>query len=335
VGVPAADPHDLLPPPTHDRVDRYVQRWVAGTNGRLYIPLINRLPRYPIPRWPAPPASPPGRRLLDVGCAWGRWMVAAGRAGYVPIGLDVKLDALQAARRVLRHHGLRGHVVAADLAALPFRDAAVDLVFSYSVLQHVPRARAAACVRDVRRVLRPGGTALLEFPLRHGLVNWRHALRRTAPDDDAGSWHVRYYGWRELRRWFAAEFGDARLEVDCYLGIGVRPEDLDLMPLRYRPLVLVSEGLRRAAGRVRPLAWVSDSVFVRARRPGTLPPPAPPPADLDRNLPGLLPLLRCPVSGGPLEPGPGARTLLSRAAGLAFPVVDDVPVLLPDQATAL
>jgi hypothetical protein len=43
------DPHDLIPPATHNRVDAYVQRWIAGTNGNLYVPLINKLPRYPIP----------------------------------------------------------------------------------------------------------------------------------------------------------------------------------------------------------------------------------------------------------------------------------------------
>jgi 2-polyprenyl-3-methyl-5-hydroxy-6-metoxy-1,4-benzoquinol methylase len=92
------DPHDLIPPPVHDRVDNYVQRWVADTNGNLYVPLINKLPRYPVPVWPGPPPAAPFSLLLDIGCGWGRWMIAAARAGHLPVGIDIKLDALKADR---------------------------------------------------------------------------------------------------------------------------------------------------------------------------------------------------------------------------------------------
>src|SRR5579872_812479 len=186
------DPHDLLPPPVDDHIDPYVQRWVAGTNGNLYIPLINRLKRYPIPDWPGAPAGRSPSLLLDIGCGWGRWIISAGRAGYCPVGVDVKLDALQAARRVLATHNLRGYVVAADLQSLPFKDSTFDYAFSYSVIQHTHRRRALNCLRDAHRVLKDNGTCLMEFPIRHGLTNWRH--RRQPDEDDFDSWCVRYYG---------------------------------------------------------------------------------------------------------------------------------------------
>src|SRR5207249_975449 len=141
-------------------VDPYVQAAVAETNGRLYRPLVNRLRRYPIPACPLPRRA--GALLLDVGCGWGRWMVSAGRNGYVPVGVDVKLDALAAARRVLAEHGLRGHVVVADLGRLPFRPGVFDAAFSYSAIQHADRARARQCVEEIHRVLGDGGSCMLE-----------------------------------------------------------------------------------------------------------------------------------------------------------------------------
>ena len=51
----------------------------------------------------------------------------------------------------------------------------------------------------------------------------------------------------------------------------------------------------------------------------------------------LNPLLRCPVTGGALEEEmtPDGPRLISRSAGLSFPVENGVPVLLPHLATAL
>src|ERR1700682_3319081 len=111
MGNAIMDPHDLIPPPVHDHVDGFVQRWVAGTNGNLYVPLINKLSRYPIPTWPTEGMRGTGGLLLDVGCGWGRWMVAAARAGYRPVGIDIKLEPLQAARRVMEVHNVKGHLV--------------------------------------------------------------------------------------------------------------------------------------------------------------------------------------------------------------------------------
>jgi uncharacterized protein YbaR (Trm112 family) len=51
--------------------------------------------------------------------------------------------------------------------------------------------------------------------------------------------------------------------------------------------------------------------------------------------PALLSLLVCPETMSPLEYNKANSELISRQAGLAFPVIDGVPVLLADQARAL
>lgn len=46
----------------------------------------------------------------------------------------------------------------------------------------------------------------------------------------------------------------------------------------------------------------------------------------------LLDILVCPVTKGPLEYDREAQELVSKQAGLAFPVRDGIPIMLPDEA---
>ena len=58
--------------------------------------------------------------------------------------------------------------------------------------------------------------------------------------------------------------------------------------------------------------------------------------DLEPGLdPRLLEILVCPVTHGPLDYDRAAGELISRKAGLAYPVRDGVPVMLPEEARAL
>ena len=59
---------------------------------------------------------------------------------------------------------------------------------------------------------------------------------------------------------------------------------------------------------------------------------APPPLDVD---PRLLEVLVCPVTRSPLTYDRGRQELVSRAARLAYPIRDGVPIMLPEEARAL
>lgn len=48
--------------------------------------------------------------------------------------------------------------------------------------------------------------------------------------------------------------------------------------------------------------------------------------------PKLLDLLVCPVTKGPLRYDAEAEELVSESAGLAYPVRDGIPIMLPDEA---
>src|SRR5579863_10339246 len=67
-----------------EKVDYFVNDWLVNTNGNLYWRARGRLQRYPIPTWPLGRSK--GQTLVDIGCGWGRWSIAAARAGFSPIG---------------------------------------------------------------------------------------------------------------------------------------------------------------------------------------------------------------------------------------------------------
>ncbi len=51
--------------------------------------------------------------------------------------------------------------------------------------------------------------------------------------------------------------------------------------------------------------------------------------------PNLLDILVCPVTKGPLDYDRAAKELISKQAGLAFPIRDGIPIMLPDEAREL
>lgn len=241
-------------------VDPVVAYLVAATNGLMYRHLIGALDRYPIPEIPLLPGD--GRSLLDVGCSWGRWSLAAHAKGYAVVGLDPSLGAVMAARRVARQVGAPNRYVVGDARYLPFAPRLFDVTYSYSVLQHLSKADAAKAVGEMGRVLTPGGTARVQMPARYGLRCLYHQARRGFRP--ASSFEVRYWTLAELRRLFTARVGATRFEADCYFAIGLQPSDARLMTPGLRRVVRASEFLKEASQALPLLLWVADSVFVEA-----------------------------------------------------------------------
>ena len=243
-------------------IDPVVAHLVAATNGLLYRHLIGTLDRYPIPEIPLPPGN--GRWLLDVGCSWGRWTIAAQQSGYHAVGIDPSLGAIIAARRTARQLGVATRYVVGDARHLPFADGRFDAVYSYSVLQHLSRADAAAAVGEAGRVLTEGGVAKVQMPTRFGVRCLFHQARRGFRD--GRGFEVRYWSLPALHRLFSERIGGSRVEVDCYFGIGLQRADAPLMTPGLKRILGASEWLKRVSGHFRPLTWVADSVFVEAAR---------------------------------------------------------------------
>lgn len=246
------------------RIDPAVAYLVGATNGIAYRNLVGSLTEYPIPTLRLP--SGEGKTLLDIGCSWGRWSIAAARIGYRPLGIDPSLGAVMAARRAARALGVEVRYVVGDARHLPLADDSVDAVFSYSVIQHFSRADAAAAIGEAGRVLRPGGASLIQMPTRWGLRCLYHQARRRFRDGTG--FEVRYWTLGALQRLFSTRIGPTAASVDCFFGIGLQASDRHLMPRAYRLAISASEALRAASRFLPRLSHVADSVYLSSVKPG-------------------------------------------------------------------
>ena len=242
-------------------VDPVVAQIIAATCGNLYLGLVGNLPRYPIPNFRLKNGA--GRLLVDLGCNWGRWCVAAAREGFVPVGIDPQIGAVLAARRVAEQLGVKAHFICADARNLPLREGVADVVFSYSVIQHLSRGDAGQVIASSSRVMKPGGEMFVQMPNVMGMRCFYQWVRRGF--GDGSGFNVRYWTLSQLRGVFS-KIGDVDFDIDCFFGIGLQPSDADLMPLKWRALLKMSEFLRSLEGIIPGLAWVADSVYVRARK---------------------------------------------------------------------
>ena len=254
-------------------IDAFVNDWVVNTNGNLYRGARGRLKRYPIPQWPLAPAA--GKIVVDVGCSWGRWSVAAARAGFFPVGLDVHIDALAAAQRVSRQLGAETAQVCGDIEALPFRPGSVDVVFSYSVLQHIDRAKVMSFFGEAARVLKPGGLCLVQLPNTYGLYSIARQARRGFRDAAPGTFEMRYWTRSGIRRAIeTAGLRDLRLRADGFFSQDPQLSDLDLLSPVGKLVVLVSHAGRRVADLLPPLVRLADSLWIEAQVPVEKAPPS-------------------------------------------------------------
>jgi ubiquinone/menaquinone biosynthesis C-methylase UbiE len=97
-----------------------------------------------------------GARVLDVGCGTGRWVRRYRRLGFGATGIDRTPRML----RLARERGAEA-LIAGEAERLPFADAAFDLVSDVTVVQHIPAPIQLEALREMVRVLRPGGCLIL------------------------------------------------------------------------------------------------------------------------------------------------------------------------------
>lgn len=119
--------------------------------------------------------------VLDLGCGHGMAAVLLARRGAVVSACDLSAGYVAEARARARANEVDVRFVQADAHRLPFADETFAAVWGHAVLHHLDVPSAA---REVRRVLRPGGVAVLCEPWAgHPLVRLARRWLRSAGDD--------------------------------------------------------------------------------------------------------------------------------------------------------
>ncbi|MBA3634672.1 MAG: methyltransferase domain-containing protein [Acidobacteria bacterium] len=244
-----------------NEVDPFVQSEIPLTCGNLYIPLLHNLSRYPLPELRLP-QSAAGERFLDVGCNWGRWTIVAAQKGYQPVGIDPSLNAVLAARRISRQLSVSTTFVVGDARYLPFAENCFDVGFCYSVLQHFSKENARISMEEMARTVKKGGKILIQMPNKYGIRSFYQNYRRGFTEGEG--FEIRYWSPAELMDYFKKKFGKTKMTVDCYFGLGIQKNDVDLLPPHYKMVVHSSEFLRQISRKLPFITKVADSVYLES-----------------------------------------------------------------------
>jgi len=243
-------------------VDPLVQEFVAAAGGNLYKRVRDRLVDYPIPEFPLE-----GREkqlLIDLGCHWGRWSLAAARKGFFVVGVDPSLEAVRAARRIAKQLDISAHFVVGDGRYLPFKDTVADVVFSFSVLQHFSRPDVKRALESIQRILKPNGLSLVQMPNCWSVLGLYHLIRRGFRD--GRGFEVRYWSPSELKTVFDASIGKTDLYVDSFLSLNAQVSDLRLLPWFERVVVRASGLMVDLSNSIPRLQSLADSLYVKSQK---------------------------------------------------------------------
>jgi ubiquinone/menaquinone biosynthesis C-methylase UbiE/uncharacterized protein YbaR (Trm112 family) len=278
--------------------DRFTGRW-----SRLFVPDVI-----------AAAEIDPGCTVLNVCTGTSEVAVAAlpiiGTTGIL-VGADISPEMVRSARKRVNHSQF--WPVVTDGQALAFRDDCFDAIICQLGLQFFPDP--ARGLSEFRRVLRPGGKVSV-------CVN-------SIPDQAPL--------WGELAETLGRYLPEKRHIFTIEAGIGSIPQSYLLLSEAHRASVREEVQAKLAKFEIDGSLHLSvemligsgqkDAGNVHAAVPSST---RPTPFD-----PRFADLLACPITREPLEFDPTTGELISRHAGLAFPVRDGVPIMLPDTARRL
>ena len=174
----------------------------------------------------------PNARLLEIGCGMGTDLLQFARGGARCTGVDLTPRSVEITRHRFALYGMSGDFMISDGEQLPFATESFDVVYSNGVLHHTPDT--AGAIREVHRVLRPGGVARVmlyyrnslnywfEIVLRRGLLGGEFLRGRSAEDimsrvvefsDHEARPLVKVYSRKQARELFK-RFSEVKVEVE-------------------------------------------------------------------------------------------------------------------------
>jgi ubiquinone/menaquinone biosynthesis C-methylase UbiE len=140
-------------------------RAIRAFRFRVYAPWIESVIRF---------AEWHGKDVLEIGAGLGSDHFQFAANGNRMTALDLSREHLRHTAKHLQLEGLSTVPVYGDAESMPFDDATFDLVYAFGVLHHTPHPELA--ITEIRRVLRPGGTAIISVYHRDSWFFWLNTL---------------------------------------------------------------------------------------------------------------------------------------------------------------
>ncbi len=105
--------------------------------------------------------------VMDIGCGWGTFVfILAGKVKKM-IGLDISEKSIELCRNIAEEKGIEGiELICADAAQTGFPDNSIDVIICADLVEHLYPDIYLGIVKEVYRILRPGGKFIIWTPHR-------------------------------------------------------------------------------------------------------------------------------------------------------------------------
>jgi len=104
-----------------------------------------------------------GKKILEAGCGSGLYVHFFSKRNNI-VGLEFNPEFVEKARENLRKWKIKARIIQGDVRKIPFKKESFDFVFCNGVIEHFPETEKA--IREIYRVLKPSGKALISVPCR-------------------------------------------------------------------------------------------------------------------------------------------------------------------------
>jgi ubiquinone/menaquinone biosynthesis C-methylase UbiE len=104
------------------------------------------------------------KKILDCGAGGPRPPLALFRSrGFETHGIDISEAAINASDKFANEHGFSLNIVKGDMREIPFDDSSFSFVFSQNSICHLTKKDTVTAIKEMSRVLKPGGYVLVDF----------------------------------------------------------------------------------------------------------------------------------------------------------------------------
>ncbi len=217
-----------------------------------------------------------GKRVLEIGVGLGTDLLQFAEAGADCHAIDITEEHMKLARENMALHGYQADIRRSDATAIDFPDNYFDVVYSFGVVHHIPEIERV--LAEIRRVLKPGGVALITvyykwsanhlFALlfRQGVLKLKllrlgYAGLVSTIELGADGKKIKPYVKLESRNGLASKLRGAGLQVREVAVRQLEPDHFGRVGLLLPPLV--TKGLERRMG------WYVAAVAEKPRDPAS------------------------------------------------------------------
>lgn len=126
---------------------------VFKEKGKIWIKLQEDIPRLG-EKW----KKEGMKRILDLGCGYGRHLIYLAKKGFEMYGIDIAEEGIKIARKWLKEENLRANLRVGDIyKTLPYKDRSFDVIICIRTLNHGKIEWIRKTIKEMHRILKPNG----------------------------------------------------------------------------------------------------------------------------------------------------------------------------------